>query len=244
MEKNEKEKPQDIEAISNTVAQDIEKTVIEPDAMTTVAENAANLNKGGEVIKDVDGNVFNPDMHASDKAGNPSYTQTGRFKKKPGRKVNAPEKAGAVNNAPAVGSFEAACAATGIFVQTGVALFGDEWQPEELPHANEEAIMCGAFTKYFEAKGVSDIPPGAALAIALVSYSARRFSKPKTKTQLAKMKDWLIAKVMNIKVKNNGSLFNNWKNGKRKNDTGATTGGKSKEQGNSDTGARSPIQPQ
>ena len=237
-DEKQENKSKNIESITDTISNDIEKEVLTDDARIQVQENADNLNKGGEVLKDKDGNVFDPSIHASDKDNKPVLTKTGRFRKKSGRKVHSPQKQEVKAGTNPAGSYQAACAATGLFIQTGIGLFGDEWYPQEIPdYGNEEQMLTGAFTRYFEAKEITDFPPNVALVMALSQYALVRATMPKTKSRLSKMKDLFAAKFLNWKVKRNGSFFDNWKNGKRKNDTSNKDGEKPSGEGCSHTGS-------
>lgn len=236
MQTLEKDKPQNIAGITNKITQDIEKEPVSPEAQIQAAENAAKLNTK-TVLRDKDGTVFDPKIHCADDSGQPVTTKHGRYRKRPGRHaVSIPAKTESGGIRP--GTYEAACAATAIFIQTSVAFFGDEWQPEVLPHTNEEDQMAAAFQRYFEVKGIVDFPPGVALSICLMSYAGRRLARPKTQSRFMQLKDALAAKFLKWRS-NSGSYFNTRANGKRKDDTSEKASDKSKETGNSDFSSRS-----
>lgn len=101
----------------------------------------------------------------------------------------APDAPAAPPPAPA-DQFEAAgAAATAALIAVGVTAFGDEW----IPRKGEPENLQGAFAAYFRAKGVADVPPGLALAIAVLGYAGPRFTQPETLTRLQKFKLWLAS---------------------------------------------------
>ena len=55
---------------------------------------------------------------------------------------------------------------------------GDEWKPD----ANERKVMETTYGDYMVAQGITDIPPGVAVALVTFAYVSPRFAKPKTRT--------------------------------------------------------------
>lgn len=70
---------------------------------------------------------------------------------------------------------------------TGEVLLGSEWAPE----TGEPMMIAGAFSKYFQASGINDIPPGAQLALILGSYALKRTTRPTIKSKLSGAMQWL-----------------------------------------------------
>jgi hypothetical protein len=80
-------------------------------------------------------------------------------------------------------------------INGAITLFGDEWKPE---HDGERDMLVDATARYFEASGVTDIPPGVALAMVVAAYALPRATKPKTLTKLQKIKLFLTQKYNEI----------------------------------------------
>lgn len=75
------------------------------------------------------------------------------------------------------------------------ALGGEEWRPIVNDKENEQAQMEEVWGNYFVAKGVTDFPPGLALSIYCIGYSARRFTMPETQTRAQRFKEWIGGKI-------------------------------------------------
>jgi hypothetical protein len=139
---------------------------------------------------------FDPAIHAVDDAGLPRLTKTGAFAKKRGRKVNAEETAQQKQEAKnallelANKTDIAAKAAANLTFNLGVMSFGEEWQPEK----DEALAVKEAYRNYFDAKGITDFPPGVALAITLGAYALPRLRHENTKSKLSRfvsgVKNW------------------------------------------------------
>jgi len=94
------------------------------------------------------------------------------------------------------GEGEAASTACGVTVAEtiftlGQAIGGDDWKPTE----NERSYMVDAWSSYFRAKGITDLPPGWAVLIATAAYAVPRFRKPKTQARVIaaylKVRSWV-----------------------------------------------------
>lgn len=96
--------------------------------------------------------------------------------------------------------------AAGLLVTVGILVGGEEWQPRQdvAIGLNEMATLDKAFGDYFVAKGLTDIPPGWALAICVTGYMLPRFFMPKTRTRLQRARDWVVAKWIKYKAKKAG----------------------------------------
>ena len=62
----------------------------------------------------------------------------------------------------------------------GMVVGGEEWKPSH----DESVYMATAWTDYFRAKGIKDLPPGVVVATALISYAGPRLFKPNTQTRI------------------------------------------------------------
>lgn len=133
---------------------------------------------------------FDPSIHRSDaKTGAPILKADGSYWPKGGRgktasKVAAPEPAG-----PQTADMNAAVAgklASDMTFTLGVGLGGSEWKPQSNPAIglDEREYMRLAWTGYFESVGVTDLPPGWVLVVALSLYAVPRFTMPMTQARL------------------------------------------------------------
>lgn len=77
----------------------------------------------------------------------------------------------------------AALGACTVLYSVGMTIGGDEWRPSDDEHEN----LSQSFEAYFRVKGITDLSPGWALAIALVAYAGPRFRGPKTVSTLQKI---------------------------------------------------------
>lgn len=182
------------------------------------------------------GDIFNPEIHAVGKDGQPKLTKTGKFRRK--RVVSVvgmPLKSGGVNQKPvpivngSLGSGEgqrkmAAKVATDATFSLGMLLGGAAAKPlvDAKIGIDEHQQLFFAWDNYLMAKNINDIPPGVALAIGLSGYGMRVMmldaTQQKTKSFWGKVKD----KIVNVTAKRvyaTQSVSGN--DGKRKNDTSA-----------------------
>lgn len=139
-------------------------------------------------IKDASGTVFDANYHAVDASGNPKRTKTGNFRKKTGA-IPGNLAPGATIAETVVGVDPAKCKAFAqqmVFmlefaaVQLSGPNLADEWEMT----SGEKSALEEAGTNYAVARGLSDIPPGMALVMAVGFYILPRFM-PGKKTQAA-----------------------------------------------------------
>lgn len=177
---------------------------------------------------DKDGTIFDADIHAVNKDGEPSVTPTGKFRKKRGSVV-ATKSAAEKTMQDELAARAAGYLAADLVVGTSIALLGDEWIPigetgeQEPIKYDEHSMLRKAFGDYFVAKNISDFPPGIALSIALSSYAGARLAGGKeTKSRLSKAWAWTSDKFKNLfkKGKKNAAHDSTRDNGVRKDDTG------------------------
>jgi len=71
-------------------------------------------------------------------------------------------------------------------------IFGRDWAPADKDEAN---TIAAAFRRYFISAGITDIPPGIALALSLGSYTIARVNKPTVKERLMGMFEWIRSKT-------------------------------------------------
>ncbi len=67
-----------------------------------------------------------------------------------------------------------------------VSLFGPDWLPKKPPehHIDEREMLTKAFTDYYVATGIIDIPPWLALCVSVGVYAMPRFTMPETRSRL------------------------------------------------------------
>ena len=149
---------------------------------------------------------FDPTRHAVDKNGSPILTRAGAFAKKRGRKstadsapapsasavgnvpqtTNAPSIDGAKVGTPALQAAKlnaAAAMSTNLLFNIAVNFFGPEWEPQK----DEPKMINTAFRDYYEANGYVDLPPGAALVLAIGIYALPRFKHENTRGKLSRI---------------------------------------------------------
>ena len=235
------EVPESVRANLDAISDDIANSSPTPNhaAINADTEKAEQQKAEHAHLRDADGAPFDPAIHVTDSEGNPKLTTKGRLRKRPGRKSGGVSSAGLsserVRN-PATGEQSSALkrqqarmsggAAANALIMFGVVMGGDEWNPiqDEKEGIDERAQLQQAFGDYFEAKEMSDIPPGVALSIAVVAYAAPRFTMPQTKSKMQKFKEWIASKIAKRRVRKNGAQSNSGNDGKRQDDTSKTSG--------------------
>ena len=166
-----------------------------PTENTKAPESVANLVDGvtekltdypAGTRLDSDGNPFDPDVHATDKDGNPKLTKNGRFRKRTGRR---PTNSDTKTSADTVAARQAGKATAEVIFTSCVVIFGEEWLPiiDAETGVNERAAMIDAWAAYYEATGVKEIPPWVGLAITMSAYSLPRFAMPQTQSKSKKL---------------------------------------------------------
>ena len=193
-------------------------------------------------LRDAQGMSFDPEIHVTDSDGAPKLTLKGKLRRRPGRKANTANVGGKVSPGgishdpngltpqQKLQARQSGDAAAGALIMLGVALGGDEWQPrkDDTIGLDERAALSGAFGDYFEAKEMTDIPPGVALTIVVSAYALPRFTMPQTKTRVQRFKEWAAGKIAARKMrkkenKDNGTLSDSGDDGKRENDSSKGT---------------------
>ena len=176
---------------------------------------------------DKDGTIFNADIHAVNKDGDPSVTPTGKFRKKRGSIV-ATKTVAAQTIQDEAAARAAGHLAADMMIGTAVVLLGDEWIPvgvtgeQEPIKFDEHSNLRRVFGEYFVAKNISDFPPGIALSIAVSSYAGARLAGGKeTKSRLSEAWAWTSDKFKKWfgKEKADAPHDNSRDNGIRKDDT-------------------------
>lgn len=216
-----------------------------------------------EKVTDKHGRKFDPQFHEVAEDGKPKINKKDGFITcKPGRtpKVSSrfsggkPQAAEVVRQKETKPDYEAinrrvsAEATVDIFIQLGIMIFGPEWQAQKTDQIDERANLVLVTDRYFEVKGISDIPPGAAMAVAFVGYAAARMQYPSTQTKVSIIFREMKKSVMNF-FSGIGKFFKRMKgfrnvlqpdnrsNGVGENDSRKNSGEKISEQKDSGFGA-------
>lgn len=187
---------------------------IQEHAITQERETEQAKNDQFSHLVDVDGNPFDPDLHKTNKAGEPTTSTKGNLIKKAGRKPKAKSSVGGngINSTVSeADQLKAQSRASGVMtanllLQVGIVAGGEEWYPQSDIDSglNEKRMLENAFADYFEATGKQDLPPSMALMVAVGAYALPRFTMPKTKTRLQKMTSGIKTWFVNRKLKKHG----------------------------------------
>lgn len=140
-----------------------------------------------EKILDSAGDEFDPEIHILKRDGTPSYTKSGRFRKKVTRKKTETEP-----DAP--NPYLAAAIGTVATIEmAAVTLGGDEFRyiKDKKAGIDERQTGIDTFAQYYEAKGIEDFPPGIALAIWAIAYAGPRLAQPQVRERFGWLKKGL-----------------------------------------------------
>jgi len=178
------------------MTQEVGKTLIEkmPDGPDVSAPGGVEQTGGKDLeLRDASGASFDSTLHQMSKDGMPKITKAGNFKKKPGKSKSAIAN---VTPPDEDASYKACGSSTAeiIFI-AGQGIGGAEWKPRP----EERAYMSDAWTQYYKAKGVEDLPPGVIVATALISYVAPRFTMPETQTRTKRFTNWFKGQLTRMK---------------------------------------------
>jgi len=199
-----------------------------PNENAIAAQETAQVEIAKEQSGNVDseGTVFNPELHAVNKDGEPSVTPKGKFRKRRGVSTVA-----TTNKALAEQQAEAAVrqqqeAVAGLMVDTTTQclsmLISDEWKAEP----DESVALKSATTAVLIDKDVKDFPPMAALVAVVTAYATKRIVEgEQTQSKIGRAKYWLSEKwkARKNRSKKNASQSNRGNDGKRENDDSEET---------------------
>ena len=177
-------------AISEALTQEGKKHASE----TTAPTEQPGPPVGDSLATAPSGEQYNPKTHkVSEKTGKiikkGSGSSGSKSKISTSAQTPAPAQVDQTVSARATGKVAAA-----LLINLGVGVFGDEFIPEKSDQVDERAYLENAFGEYFIATGRTDLPPGWALAIAVGTYTLPRFTRPKTRSKLAALRDWAVGK--------------------------------------------------
>jgi hypothetical protein len=185
-----------------SAAPDVQAHVIQQQqadaAATTSTENSATAKL------DKFGVAFDASKHTGSLLKNGGW----RERKISGSTLAKPNKKKAAASAEATSdldaqSMAAGAAAANSFFAVSTMMFGAEWQP--LPKSqigyDELELMSKSFGDYFKAKGVTDFPPGATLAMVMIGAIGMRMQMPETKKKMGGVRNWFGLRFAKWKVK-------------------------------------------
>ncbi len=160
-------------------------------------------------LVDKNGNGFDPfakpQIHRTKKDGSPSLSRNGKLilLNKTLKNENGTEQEQIAEAENAMTKATSKVVANTIINICSV-VGGEEWRPIEQKGMSEREMLEEAFFEYFKAKGVDDIPPSLGLGIALSAYAIPRFTMPVTRSKFGKLKDWIVRKIADRKLKKYG----------------------------------------
>ena len=235
-----------------------EATPPAPETPSTAAKPSKDNLKAAT---DRQGRKFDPALHEVDEHGKPRLNRDGYLAGKPGRpgKFKQAHRERVSRVAPAdpqqppaqpgpdraeIDRRNTARISAVLFIRFGIGFFGDEWLPIKREGMDEQTEMVDLFDNYYRSKGISDLPPGWALALGLAGYAAVRIHLPKTQSKMKILFITVQSAVGNFfrsvfgffkkfkGVKVNASHVNTRDHGERENNAGAPTGEAIPPQGN------------
>ncbi len=154
-----------------------------------------------DALIDSTGTIFDENVHAVNRNGEPSYTKSGRFRKK-ARKVVDRESV-SKEEREEIEQYERAAAGTVATIEMiGVMLGGDSFRyiKDKKMRVDERAAGIDAFTNYYKEYGITDFPPGIALTLWGVTYALPRFAQPEVRQRFGWVKKG-IRKIKQMFVK-------------------------------------------
>ena len=149
-----------------------------------------------DALIDSTGTIFDENVHAVNRNGEPSYTKSGRFRKK-ARKVVERESVSAEER-DEIEQYERAAAGTVATIEMiGVMLGGDSFRyiKDKKMRIDERASGIDAFTNYYKENGITDFPPGIALTLWGLTYALPRFAQPEVRQRFG----WVRKGIRKIK---------------------------------------------
>jgi hypothetical protein len=173
------------ENITIPKANDLPEVVInnetQKSTVSTSLETQSEINPYGT---DSEGIAWDSALHFADGRKTP----LGKFRKQRGGYRNELQNNG-VQPQNAISVEASGKAFSALFFTLGCGLFGNEFAPE---NEGEKAMVDEPIKNYVAVSGIKDLPPGIALAIALVAYTGSKLAAKETVRENAIKKfDWL-----------------------------------------------------
>lgn len=154
---------------------------------------------------DDEGTPFDPAIHTGTKLKSGVWRKKKQTGANPGSFVAPSRKrtaSTATESATPVVDQNAEAIATGtviasLFLGMCQSIGGEEWEPTK----QERDFQTSAWQAYCVAKQYNQLSPGFALAVALGSYAAPRFTKPKTSAKVSRVYQWVALRAVRWKLK-------------------------------------------
>ncbi len=188
----------DIEHVDDIVSDSIDDVNASVD---DVLHETPDNSVSDDALIDSTGTIFDENIHAVNRNGEPSYTKSGRFRKK-ARKVVDRESV-SKEERDEIEQYERAAAGTVATIEMiGVMLGGDSFRyiKDKKMRVDERAAGVDAFTNYYKEYGITDFPPGIALTLWGLTYALPRFAQPEVRQRFGWVKKG-IRKIKQMFVK-------------------------------------------
>lgn len=187
---------------------------VQPHAVEAEKAEREQIEREYSTLVDKYGRSFDPSIHTTDSDGRPKISgRNGKLCIKPGKGggQSRPGTPGVTTNEPKVKTpelvnpayMEAARATVDTVEALGMMIGGDEWRYIHDPDKGIDQRTAGysVWSRYYEEKGIEDVPPGLAILMWSLAYALPNLVKPKTKSRLEKVKDWIKIKLFDRSIK-------------------------------------------
>lgn len=177
----------------NSLASDHIEAMSDPSEHAIAAERE-DSEKHSHLV-DKSGTPFNPEIHATDDSGEPLKTQAGNWRKKPGRKPGdgpasslntKPQQKASTQDSGQQAAYVSAMTTVDSVGMVARALGGESYAYQRIMDETGKQVLVDerengieAFTRLYEQKGVTDIPPGVAVVLWGLMYLAPRLQQDK-----------------------------------------------------------------
>ncbi len=188
----------DIEHVDDIVSDSIDDVNASVD---DVLHETPDNSVSDDALIDSTGTIFDENIHAVNRNGEPSYTKSGRFRKKARRVVDRDSVSN--EEREEIEQYERAAAGTVATIEmVGVMLGGDSFRyiKDKKMRVDERAAGIDAFTNYYREYGITDFPPGIALTLWGLTYALPRFAQPEVRQRFGWVKKG-IRKIKQMFVK-------------------------------------------
>ncbi len=188
----------DIEHVDDIVSDSIDDVNASVD---DVLHETPDNSVSDDALIDSTGTIFDENIHAVNRNGEPSYTKSGRFRKKARKVVDRDSVS--KEERDEIEQYERAAAGTVATIEMiGVMLGGDSFRyiKDKKMRVDERAAGVDAFTNYYKEYGITDFPPGIALTLWGLTYALPRFAQPEVRQRFGWVKKG-IRKIKQMFVK-------------------------------------------
>lgn len=194
------------DSVTSSLVDDLEQNQpdVQPHAVAAEAEKEQARKDSFADLRDSQGLPFDPQIHKTNGAGDPTTSKLGKLIRKPGRKPGSGStvakdgnKSTTQNTGQNARAISAAATVDAIGTLGGM-IGGGEWVfiKDNASGLDERARGIEAFEQYYEAKGIDDVPPGVLVLAWALSYAAPRIMQGEvTRGKLSRAKDWVLSKV-------------------------------------------------